>query len=361
MKKLLSVLIITAYVFTAYSQDQIILKSAEELKGKVTEIKIDRIVYKDDSNLEGPSIELKKEDVFMIIYENGSVFKVSEQAGGVAERAPAVQQEKQEKKVRNPKDYPHILSFFVTGPEVRFSPEIAQFSGRSGTHSVGVGLGVSYEYQSPNSNFSIRLSPTFNQYETRLAVANSWVNAETWSLANSQKASDGLIVDESTNDSYTLRNGTGGVGVIEYSVSPSSQPLQSWGFTLPFSPRWIVKNAQYGQMHIGFELGIGTLFKAKRGQIDDVIDLSDNTYRYSSVSAKGSFIIGGNVLPISMLNIGVETGIGYEYLRQQHTIISDNFFNNSTFTSRNIYQNHLVTFFLRFSIGARLKGKTAAN
>lgn len=64
-----------------YGQDQIILQSAEELKGKVTEIKIDLIVYKDESNPNGPSIEIPKEDVFMIIYENGTTLKMSQLSG----------------------------------------------------------------------------------------------------------------------------------------------------------------------------------------------------------------------------------------------------------------------------------------
>ncbi len=63
-----------------FGQDQIILHSAQELKGKVTEVKIDRIVYKDNSNPDGPSIEIPKADVFMIIYENGSTFKFSQNA-----------------------------------------------------------------------------------------------------------------------------------------------------------------------------------------------------------------------------------------------------------------------------------------
>jgi hypothetical protein len=62
----------------AFAQDQIILQSAEEIKGKVTEIKIDRIVYKAPENPDGPTIEIDKRDVLMIIYENGQVFKVNE-------------------------------------------------------------------------------------------------------------------------------------------------------------------------------------------------------------------------------------------------------------------------------------------
>ena len=89
-------------VSIVFGQDQIILKSAEELKGKVTEVKIDLIVYKDQTNPDGPSIELKKEDVFMIIYENGSVFKVS-QTDEYSESQSTAQPKTSQKKVPKPK------------------------------------------------------------------------------------------------------------------------------------------------------------------------------------------------------------------------------------------------------------------
>lgn len=358
MKKHFTVLVLSLICYASFAQDQIILKSAEELKGKVTEIKIDRIVYKDADNLEGPTIELRKEDVFMIIYENGSVFKIPEEQTNSSETKTSAEVAT-ERKIWNPKDYPHIVSFFVNGPELRFSPEIEELSGRTGTESIGVGIGVSYEYQASTSNFSIRISPTFNQYETRFGAGNSWVDRDVWNQANGQKLSDGSIRSEFTNDSYTAENLVGGVGFIEYASDPSGQPTNSWGFTLPISPRWIVKNAQYGQMHIGFEVRVGTIFKASRDQIEDVFNPANTNYRYSSVSASGGLIIGGNVIPVSMFNVGVESGVGYEYLRQQHTTVQNGF--NSTYTSKSIYQNHLLTFFVRFSIGARLKGRTSVN
>ena len=54
------------------SCDLIILTNGDELLGKVTEIGIDAVKYKKCDNLEGPLISLKKSDVFMIKYPNGS-------------------------------------------------------------------------------------------------------------------------------------------------------------------------------------------------------------------------------------------------------------------------------------------------
>jgi len=84
MKYIIVCSYLTLCALNSLAQDQIILHSAEELKGKVTEIKVDRIVYKDESNLDGPTIEVPKEDVFMIIYENGGTYIVTRTAEGSA-------------------------------------------------------------------------------------------------------------------------------------------------------------------------------------------------------------------------------------------------------------------------------------
>jgi hypothetical protein len=80
--------LLVAVCTEVFGQDQIILHSAQELKGKVTEVKIDRIVYKDESNPDGPSIELPKGDVFMIIYKNGSTLKISQSAASSQPNSP---------------------------------------------------------------------------------------------------------------------------------------------------------------------------------------------------------------------------------------------------------------------------------
>ena len=56
----------------SYSQDNIVLKTGEEISAKVLEIGIGEIKYKKASNIEGPTYTISKSDVFMIKYENGT-------------------------------------------------------------------------------------------------------------------------------------------------------------------------------------------------------------------------------------------------------------------------------------------------
>lgn len=52
--------------------DDIIIKNGDEIKAKVIEINSDEIKYKKCDNLNGPTYTLKKSEVFMIKYPNGS-------------------------------------------------------------------------------------------------------------------------------------------------------------------------------------------------------------------------------------------------------------------------------------------------
>ena len=55
-----------------FSQDEIVFMSGDIQKAKVLEVGMDVIVYKKFENLSGPSYTVKKNQVFMIKYENGS-------------------------------------------------------------------------------------------------------------------------------------------------------------------------------------------------------------------------------------------------------------------------------------------------
>ena len=57
---------------TAKSQDLIIQKDGEEIKSKVLEVNLEIIKYKKFDNLNGPTFEMSKSDVFLIKYENGT-------------------------------------------------------------------------------------------------------------------------------------------------------------------------------------------------------------------------------------------------------------------------------------------------
>ena len=80
MRKILIVLVAFLITLTAKSQDLIIQKDGEEIKSKVLEVNLEIIKYKKFDNLNGPSFEISKSDVFLIKYENGTkdVFNVIE-------------------------------------------------------------------------------------------------------------------------------------------------------------------------------------------------------------------------------------------------------------------------------------------
>lgn len=61
----------------AHSQDIIRKKNKEEIKAKVLEIGIDEIKYRPFNMSDAPVIVIPKEEVFEIIFENGSTYKVS--------------------------------------------------------------------------------------------------------------------------------------------------------------------------------------------------------------------------------------------------------------------------------------------
>jgi len=67
-----NLLILFAVSFNAFAQDIIFLKNGDEIKAMVSEINIDVIKYKKFDNPEGPAYSLKKSEVFMVKYANGT-------------------------------------------------------------------------------------------------------------------------------------------------------------------------------------------------------------------------------------------------------------------------------------------------
>ena len=56
----------------AFAQDVIILKNGNDIQAIVSEIGTDEVKYKRFDNPDGPTYTLKKEEIFMIMYPNGS-------------------------------------------------------------------------------------------------------------------------------------------------------------------------------------------------------------------------------------------------------------------------------------------------
>ena len=69
-KLILIVLLLTGYSATA--QDLIIKMDKKEVKAKVLEVAEDVIKYKKFEKLDGPTYSIKREEVFMIIYKDGT-------------------------------------------------------------------------------------------------------------------------------------------------------------------------------------------------------------------------------------------------------------------------------------------------
>ncbi len=74
MKKLTIAFLFVFFVITQtiFAQDIIVFQSGDELKARVEQVGTEKITYKRFDNLNGPSYEVFKWDVFMIKYENGT-------------------------------------------------------------------------------------------------------------------------------------------------------------------------------------------------------------------------------------------------------------------------------------------------
>ena len=88
MKRLAIFVLLNLIYITTFSQDIIIKSNGEEIESKVKEITEQKIKYKNYDHLKGPLRNIKKSNVFMIIYENGKKEKfISEKTGSVPSSA----------------------------------------------------------------------------------------------------------------------------------------------------------------------------------------------------------------------------------------------------------------------------------
>lgn len=82
MRKILTFLI-TSFVLELGAQDIITLRTGDEVQAKITEVGVTEIKYKKWENLDGPLYALRKTEVFMIKYQNGTkdVFPITNANG----------------------------------------------------------------------------------------------------------------------------------------------------------------------------------------------------------------------------------------------------------------------------------------
>lgn len=97
MKSLFTVFLLL-FALNIFSQDFIILKNGDEIKAKVLEINENSIDYKKFSNVNGPTYQMNKSEIFMIKYASGDkdVFNTSQTNKQVVEPSNINRNYKQE-------------------------------------------------------------------------------------------------------------------------------------------------------------------------------------------------------------------------------------------------------------------------
>lgn len=71
MKKIFLFTLLFALSHIIYADDIIYLNSGKEINAKVLKVSTNFIEYKKTSNLDGPIYELSKDQILMVVYENG--------------------------------------------------------------------------------------------------------------------------------------------------------------------------------------------------------------------------------------------------------------------------------------------------
>lgn len=85
MKKIILLSLITiSVIINAFSQDIIVKNDKTEIKAKIEELTETSIKYKKIEMLDGPSYNINKRDVFMIMYKNGTKEYIESSGGQTA-------------------------------------------------------------------------------------------------------------------------------------------------------------------------------------------------------------------------------------------------------------------------------------
>ena len=150
---------------TAFAQDIITLKSGEDIQATVQEVGIGEVKYKNFDNPDGPSYTIKKSDVFMIRYANGSkdVFKdeapTNQAVVGTDEKPDFLQMNDNQQEQYLQVNYPDLYERFHTGQKLS---SIGRGLAIPGLCLIGSGLvlmliavgNIDSDYSSDNNNDS---------------------------------------------------------------------------------------------------------------------------------------------------------------------------------------------------------------
>ncbi len=139
----------------SFAQDQLILKSVEEFNVKILEIGTDEISYKLADNMEGPVFKVSKNDVFLIVFENGSTWKPKIQEEKVESTESGFRRQRNYNKslylIRDTTHH-HIISLILGTPEIN-----------AGVHTLlFLHGGLAYEWQPKGNIFGLRVMPYYS-------------------------------------------------------------------------------------------------------------------------------------------------------------------------------------------------------
>ena len=131
LRKVVAIAIYLTGGVTMLAQDIIILKDGSDIQAVVQEVGIDDVKYKKFENRNGPNYTLKKSDIFMIRYENGTkdVFSevVAPTTKEVQQRTIANQQINPYNSNSNSQQQLPVLKYTLGSPISPYGSEKSQF------------------------------------------------------------------------------------------------------------------------------------------------------------------------------------------------------------------------------------------
>lgn len=80
MKFLYAFINVFLLCYSAFAQDTLILKDGKEISSKILEVNVNDIKYKRSDNIDGPTYTVKKSEIFILKYANGTKDVVTQEA-----------------------------------------------------------------------------------------------------------------------------------------------------------------------------------------------------------------------------------------------------------------------------------------
>ncbi len=278
MKKNLIIGLLNCCIFPMlFGQDVIVLKTADEIKSKVTEVTDITVKYRKWENLNGPIYNINKKEILFIRYENGTKEVFNASSNNLSNEAPKKERvveietieevEKPAKKIGNKKMVRcswDIASLNVLGYEfTRLGPLDVGYSNR---FDFGVRL-----YQEKNFEFGMQFNPinfsvnsVSSSYEYAVALEEELTNQSgvNWNIVGWERggpfitaaASFGVYsVWHSKNISINLGINA---GLIDFSDLEYGCDLRSfYGDELTFKSYVDLDNTSFLNPRISFILG----------------------------------------------------------------------------------------------------------